>query len=157
MLTPFGRSRSLVFGSNAGGSTGSLKALLTKITGINSKHGPFSCVICLGDMFPVDEDDTDADVGALIDGSLAVPVSTYCMLGSRALPKRIAAKAEASNGEICENLFFLGEYLTYLASSGQYARCFSCPPLYYTVDDSSKDDCGECYFGTFVNVLLHLI
>lgn len=59
-------------------------------------------------MFPADEDDTDEDVAALLDGSLAVPCSTYCMLGSRALPKRIAAKTEASHGEICENLFFLG-------------------------------------------------
>lgn len=60
-------------------------------------------------MFPVDEDDNDADIGALLAGSLAVPVSTYCMMGSRALPKRVAAKSEASNGEICENLFFLGK------------------------------------------------
>lgn len=87
-----------------------MKALLTKITGINSKHGPFSCIICLGDMFPADEDDTDEDVTALLNGSLAVPCSTYCMLGSRPLPKRITAKSEAGNGEICENLFFLGEY-----------------------------------------------
>jgi hypothetical protein len=100
---------SLVFGSNAGGAPGSLKALLTKITGINSKHGPFTCVICLGDMFPIDEEDKDEETGALLDGSLAVPCATYCMLGSRELPKRVAAKAQANNGELCENLFFLGE------------------------------------------------
>lgn len=60
-------------------------------------------------MFPKDDNDNDEDITALLEGKLAVPCPTYCMLGGRELPKRVAAKAEANNGELAENLVYLGE------------------------------------------------
>lgn len=96
---------SLVIGSSP--PDGSLKALLAKVTGINSKHGPFSCILALGDLFPEKED--DEDTAAILAGTLAVPVPMYFMMGSRPLPAKVQAKVDKDAGELADNLFFLGE------------------------------------------------
>lgn len=109
---------------------------MAKITGINSKHGPFTCVLCLGDLFPPsssaaaastsanndsndnvgeanseagDSDDADQDTKDVVEGKFAVPVPTYFMLGERKFPRIVQAKIDRDVGEVTENLFYLGQ------------------------------------------------
>lgn len=104
---------SLVIGSNT--PTGSLRTLLSKITNINSKHGPFTCILSLGDLFNANEEDVDTK--DVLDGKLAFPVPTYCMLGERELPLAVRSRVERDGGEICENLSYLGGSRTVRLSS----------------------------------------
>lgn len=48
------------------------------------------------------------DEHKLITGAIKVPFPIYFSLGKRPLPPKILEKVENSNGEVCENLFFLG-------------------------------------------------
>jgi hypothetical protein len=97
--------RSLVLGSNAG----SLAALVAKASNINDKHGPFTCMLCLGDLFSSDEPTGEQEAAALLEGSLAFPIPTYFYQGDRILPAAILDKSQKDDGQITDTLSFLGE------------------------------------------------
>ena len=89
---------------------GSLSAFFQKLAALQSKHS-FSFAIVGGNLFADPETATAEQlksVDDLIEGRIAVPVTTYFNLGAHELPAPIIEKLEAADGEVCENLFFLG-------------------------------------------------
>src|SRR5215472_8195015 len=50
--------------------------------------------------------------------SLAISLPTYFVLGTQELPKSVIKKLDESDGELCENLFFLGKRAIFKTSQG---------------------------------------
>ncbi|KAF5977768.1 hypothetical protein FBULB1_6402 [Fusarium bulbicola] len=88
-----------------GSLNGQLEPAFKKLATLHTKNN-FSMAILTGDVFSATQDDDS--VNALLDGTIEIPLPTYFTVGTRQLPPRIAAKAEAEE-EICENLHFLGK------------------------------------------------
>jgi hypothetical protein len=95
-LTPL-TPPSIVLGS----PHGRLSEILTKLSGLHAKNN-FSFALLLGDVFSGDDDD---DIEKLLSGELKVPLPTYFTLGTTELPTKVAER----DGEVTENLFFLGK------------------------------------------------
>lgn len=51
-----------------------------------------------------------------------VPLTTYIMLGSTPLPEKIQAKVIETGGEICTNVFFIGERGWFVEVNSQVQR-----------------------------------
>ncbi|TFK76363.1 nuclear protein [Pluteus cervinus] len=98
-------SKILVVGSAAG----SIKALFSKITSIDAKHGKFDLVLCIGDFFgPPKESSEDGDeVEDLLAGRLHAPIECYIMQGEYPLPHNVIDKFTQTNGELAKNVFLL--------------------------------------------------
>lgn len=60
--------------------------------------------------------ETQARVSDLLAGKIAVPLPTYFALGRHPLPSEVVSKLESFNGELCENLYYLGKRTTILTS-----------------------------------------
>jgi hypothetical protein len=81
----------------------------------------FAFAIIAGSLFGDAEDangEHQSDVQSLLDGNIQVPLPTYFALTSRPLPQAVVDKLEASNDELCENLFFLGKRSVTKTSEG---------------------------------------
>ncbi|KAK0196580.1 CwfJ C-terminus 1-domain-containing protein-like protein [Armillaria mellea] len=85
-----------------GAAAGSIRDLFTKVKSIDSKHGKFDFVLCVGDFFgpPKDTPDDDDEMIQLLDGRIEVPIECYIMQGGNSLP-------DATGGELCKNVFML--------------------------------------------------
>ncbi|KAJ1904402.1 hypothetical protein LPJ81_002513, partial [Coemansia sp. IMI 209127] len=89
-----------------GSVNGHLEEFFAKIKKLDAKHGPFSLLLISGNLFGCDAD-SERDVDMLLKGEVAVPIMTYSLVGDRTLPERVAARAAARSGELCNNLVIL--------------------------------------------------
>ena len=102
-----------------GGVNGQFKTVFQKLGALHAKNN-FAFAIVAGDLFAgsLEAEGTDAaDVQALVDGSIDVPLPTYFALGNHPLPPAVGQKLE-SEDEVCHNLFFLGKRTTMKTSEG---------------------------------------
>ncbi len=95
---------------------------------IDSKHGKFDFVLCVGDFFgpPKDAPDDDDEMMQLLDGRIEgtssvyidivlgltrvlVPIECYIMQGGNPLPDAVIRKYSKTGGELCKNVFMLSE------------------------------------------------
>ncbi|KAL8712071.1 MAG: hypothetical protein Q9225_007002 [Loekoesia sp. 1 TL-2023] len=109
-------SKVIVIGPVEGG----FPAILDKVSKLHSKNS-FSLAIFLGDFFGDPEtssDENDANVSALINGKITIPLPTYFTLGKHPLPGPVIEKLEKSEDELCPNLYFLGKRSTTKTSEG---------------------------------------
>ena len=92
--------------------------LISKITTINAKHGPFDACVIVGDLFKEGSDGSEIDgVKCKLPSSrlqrkgelMVVPVPTYFSIGKNALPGSVQQKIGESGGEVTDNLVFLGQ------------------------------------------------
>ncbi|KAJ3164419.1 hypothetical protein HDU88_005296 [Geranomyces variabilis] len=91
-----------------GSLNGNFKQAFAKIAAINSKHGPFALLLCVGDFFgPPGHNEDDVDL--LVGGQIQVPLPAYIIAASNPLPKSAQMAVERNHGEICDQLMFLGE------------------------------------------------
>ena len=60
----------------------------------------------------------DEAIDALLNGQLPVPLPTYFGIGRHGLPPRIIERLEVAQGEVCQNLYFLGKRSTTKTSEG---------------------------------------
>ncbi|TPX37126.1 hypothetical protein SmJEL517_g00944 [Synchytrium microbalum] len=81
---------------------GDIKKFFNRITSINSKSGPFSLLLVVGDFFGSNED----DIQDLLTNTISVPLPTYIMEGSSSFPTQVLEAIESS-GEVCTNVFAL--------------------------------------------------
>ncbi|KJE04557.1 nuclear protein [Cryptococcus gattii NT-10] len=93
-----------------------LSTLVSKITAINGKHGPFDACVIVGDLFA---EGTDGDEVA----GLKFPVPTYFTLGKNILPQSIQEKISETGGEVVDNLVFLGKSKVLTTSQGLKIAC----------------------------------
>jgi hypothetical protein len=78
--------------------------LFTRIAAINAKHGPFDIALVAGDLFS-----DEAEVVRVLDGEFKVAIPTFFTLGKRALPKEVIERVKEKDGQLCDNLVFLGK------------------------------------------------
>jgi hypothetical protein len=114
-----------------GSAVGSIREIFAKIKAIDAKHGKFDFVLCAGDFFgpPKEggesglEDDISQLLGGNIEGSFLkihvvkltyggplVPLKCYIMQGEHPLPERVIEKFAKTGGELCRDVFLLGEH-----------------------------------------------
>ncbi|KAL8896429.1 MAG: hypothetical protein Q9207_007708 [Kuettlingeria erythrocarpa] len=94
-----------------GAVEGAFPAVLEKISKLHAKNS-FSLAIFLGDFFPDPENRTgedNANLSALIEGNIVVPLPTYFTVGKHPIPAPVIEKLESSDNELCPNLYFLGK------------------------------------------------
>ncbi|QRW02143.1 Zinc finger, CCHC-type [Ceratobasidium sp. AG-Ba] len=94
-----------------GSACGSLVSLFEKVSAIDKKHGKFSVLLCTGDFFGGTATPTGSpdEVALLLDGKIAVPMTTYVTQGMHELPPRVVERVAETGGEICPNVIFLGK------------------------------------------------
>ena len=104
-----------------GSVNGCFKPLLEKLTKLQSKT-PFSFAIAAGDFFadPSKEStENDKSLAELLNSKIAVPLPIYFGIGQHALPQAVMDRLKTTdNGEVCENLYFLGKRSTTKTSEG---------------------------------------
>ena len=99
---------------------GRIATVFEKLSKLHSKN-IISFAIIVGELFkdPIESSsENDEVVSALLDGGITVPLPTYFTLGKRPLPEKLVQQLEASGGEICPNLYFLGKRSTIKTSEG---------------------------------------
>ncbi|SPO25941.1 uncharacterized protein UTRI_03306 [Ustilago trichophora] len=112
--------------------SGRLTDLVSKISAIQSKHGPFGALFILGDLF--DPDPTQSQLqqqqSDLLEGTLKLPIPTYFYQGTCPLPQLVSEKvAEASSNnakrvpeglvQVTDNLYYArGKSGVFVTSSG---------------------------------------
>jgi hypothetical protein len=107
MLAPNNNPHSVVVGD----VNGQFRTVFQKLGALHAKNN-FAFAIIAGSLFGDAEDINSvdqSDVQLLIDGKIEVPLPTYFALTSRPLPPAVVEQLEASNDELCSNLFFLGK------------------------------------------------
>ncbi|CAG8530990.1 9937_t:CDS:2 [Acaulospora colombiana] len=97
-----------------GSANGKLNELFGGISKINAKYGPFDLLLCVGDLFADNLDEIDS----LISGDVKVPITTYFMHGEHELPDIVKERVESNQGELCPNLFYLGQQGTITTTHG---------------------------------------
>ncbi|KAK6841540.1 hypothetical protein PG987_002400 [Apiospora arundinis] len=97
-----------------GSLEGKLETAFKKIATLHSKNKFAFCIIT-GNLFSAEQDEDL--ITRLLDGKIAVPLTTYFTVGTHALPPQIVERIE-KNEEICENLHFLGKRSTITTSDG---------------------------------------
>lgn len=103
-----------------GDVNGQFLAVFQKIGALHSKNS-FSFALFVGNLFASPESATDEDssnIQKLIDGEIRIPLPTYFVLGTQELPNLVIKKLDESDGELCENLFFLGKRAIFKTSQG---------------------------------------
>lgn len=117
-----------------GSAVGSIRELFAKVKAIDTKHGKFEFLLCLGDFFgPEDvhaaEGSVDIEMQQLLEGklegmlckhilrlpykrcpSVAVPMPCYIMQGDQPLPQKVVNKFASSGSEICPDVFLMSKF-----------------------------------------------
>ncbi|KAL1916272.1 uncharacterized protein VTP21DRAFT_5889 [Calcarisporiella thermophila] len=90
-----------------GSANGKIREYFNKISTINSKHGPFDMLLCVGDLFAANQD--DEIISDLVNGKIEVPLASYFITGQNGIPDVVREKLD-SYGEVCPNLFYMGNH-----------------------------------------------
>jgi len=99
---------------------GQFLAVFQKIAALHSKNN-FSFALIVGNLFASPGSTTDEDsrnIQKLINGEIRIPLPTYFVLGTQELPTLVVKKLDESEGELCENVFFLGKRAIFKTSQG---------------------------------------
>jgi hypothetical protein len=105
-----------------GSIDGNLRAAFAKLAKAQA-HSKCSFAIVVGDLFGDGLSKEESDqINALLNGSLAVPLTAYFSVGNRPLPLAVVEKLEVAD-EICPNLVFLGRKGTMKTSEGIRIAC----------------------------------
>ncbi|KAK7908430.1 hypothetical protein PG985_015733 [Apiospora marii] len=102
--------KSIVLGS----LEGKVESAFQKLATLHSKNH-FAFAIVTGNLFGIDQD--ESVITRLLEGKIAIPLTTYFTVGTVALPPQIVARIEKDE-EICENLHFLGKRSIITTSDG---------------------------------------
>jgi hypothetical protein len=103
-----------------GDVNGRLSDVFGKVAALHAKNN-FAFAIIAGNLFKDSTASSELDreeVQKLIDGQIAVPLTTYFSLGTTALPAEVVEKLTANGGELCHNLSILGRKMSFKTSEG---------------------------------------
>ncbi|OCF75228.1 nuclear protein [Kwoniella mangroviensis CBS 8886] len=93
-----------------------LTTLVSKITAINTKHGPFDACVIVGDLFKEGSDGKEI-------GGLEFPVPTYFTVGQYPLPQLVKEQIIKTGGEVANNLVYLGKSSVLTTAQGLKIAC----------------------------------
>jgi hypothetical protein len=131
-----------------GNINGHFETVFQKLTALHAKQN-FSLAIIAGNLFQDPDLATNEDheaVSKLVDGRIKVPLPTYFSLGKHTLPEKVTFKLDASGGEVCSNLFFLGRKTVTKTSEGiKIASLGGTLEAHGSGSDSSKDEFRPFY------------
>ncbi|KAF2457684.1 CwfJ domain-containing protein [Lineolata rhizophorae] len=100
---------------------GQFSTVFEKISALHAKNN-FTLALIGGDLFADPSSPTADDtsnVSALIEGHISVPLPTYFALGRHPFPAAAVDRLNKSDdGELCENLYFLGKCTTIKTAEG---------------------------------------
>lgn len=99
-----------------GSVDGQFESAFSKVAALHAKNN-FSLLLVTGDLFSDNAGNHDAEVRALLNGDVKLPLPTYFTIATRSLPREIAEKLLETE-EICENLHFLGKRSVTKTSEG---------------------------------------
>ncbi|EGF77518.1 hypothetical protein BATDEDRAFT_91726 [Batrachochytrium dendrobatidis JAM81] len=85
-----------------------LEQALDKIATINKKHGPFELLLCAGDLFGSDPAQQLVVLESILVGKIKIPIPTYFMAGKHVLAAKLMDLIEKTEGQLTENLIYLG-------------------------------------------------
>ncbi|CAO3694451.1 unnamed protein product [Rhizopus microsporus] len=89
------------------GSTNSqFRELFAKAQQINEKYGPFDMHLCVGNFFAPNT--ANEIIEDLISNKIEVPLSTYFLMGETPFPPSVQQRIDSADGEVCSNLYYLG-------------------------------------------------
>ncbi|KAF9103919.1 hypothetical protein BGX27_010315 [Mortierella sp. AM989] len=91
-----------------GSANGDLRNLCTKVSTINSKHGPFDFLFCTGNFFA--KETPIETIDELLENKLDFPITTYFIHGDNGVPGIIERRAARNQGEVCNNVFYLASH-----------------------------------------------
>ena len=89
-----------------GALQGRFAEVFPKLAALHAKNN-FAFAVLVGDVFGASPDALSID--ALLRNEIPLALPTYFTLGTHELPASIRERVESNNGEVCENLFFLGK------------------------------------------------
>ncbi|KAI9800140.1 MAG: hypothetical protein M1833_003467 [Piccolia ochrophora] len=101
-----------------GGVHGQFSSVFKKLASLQSKP-PFSVAIIVGDFFAdpaANSEQDDDELAALLEGKVIVPLPTYFTLNTHPMPAQVIERISSSQGELCENLYFIGKRTTLTTS-----------------------------------------
>ncbi|KAF2653411.1 hypothetical protein K491DRAFT_769436 [Lophiostoma macrostomum CBS 122681] len=105
----------------AGDVNGNIQALFDKLAAYNRKK-PVAFAIVAGELFAPPSARSDSShqnaLEELLEGKIHPPVPCYFALARHSFPVSVQAKLSSDNGELCENLFFLGKRAIFATSEG---------------------------------------
>ncbi|KAI1309125.1 hypothetical protein EDD11_004136 [Mortierella claussenii] len=111
-----------------GSANGDLRNLCSKVGTINSKHGPFDLLLCTGNFFA--KETPMETIDELLENKLDFPITTYFIHGDNGVPGIIERRAARNQGEVCNNVFYLGTHG--LMTTAQSVRIASLSGTYDT-------------------------
>ncbi|KAH7115211.1 CwfJ C-terminus 1-domain-containing protein-like protein [Dendryphion nanum] len=103
-----------------GDVNGQFPAVFEKLTALHSKNN-FAFALVVGNLFAHPSHSTeedDANIQALLRGNTKVPLTTYFALAHNPFPPAVVEKLESADGDVCENLHFLGKRTVMKTSEG---------------------------------------
>ena len=103
-----------------GATNGRFVEAFKKVATLHAKNN-FSLSLLTGDLFSdpsLTPPEESANIASLLRGDVAIPLPTYFTLGKYPLPSPVREKLSRSQGEVCENLFFLGKKSVLSTSEG---------------------------------------
>ncbi|KAJ3126581.1 hypothetical protein HK100_010190, partial [Physocladia obscura] len=114
-ITESEEAKELAF-SISGSSSKDFEAALNKVAALHNKHGPFELMLSTGDFFAAPAADSML-AAKLLSNSIIVPAPLYVVAGRTPPPTRIAERV-ATTGEICANVYFLGDNGVFATTEG---------------------------------------
>jgi diadenosine tetraphosphate (Ap4A) HIT family hydrolase len=103
-----------------GDVNGQFRAVFQKLGALHSKNA-FAFALVVGNLFAdpeISTDEDDQEVQELLVGKIGVSLPIYFALRSHALPAPVVEKLQSSDGELCPNLYYLGNRTTTKTSDG---------------------------------------
>ena len=138
-----------------GSVNGKFTEVFQKISTLHSKN-KFAFALVAGDLFR-DESSTSVEdtenVENLLNGKIKVPLPTYFGMGAHSLPDAVIKKLEVTDGEVCENLVFLGKRTTFKTSDGVRIVALGGALDPNVTGDSLKDKFGPFYSENDAKIL----
>ncbi|ORY12604.1 CwfJ C-terminus 1-domain-containing protein-like protein [Clohesyomyces aquaticus] len=138
-----------------GDVNGQFPSLFQKLAGLHAKNN-FAFALVVGNLFANPETasaEEELNIQSLIDGKIAVPLTTHFAFGSHALPPAIVQKLESSDDEVCHNLYFLGKRKVMKTSEGIRIVCLGGELDPNIIAGESKDKYPPYYSETDAKIL----
>ena len=149
------RDADLVYRAVIGGVNGQFADVFQKLSTLHAKN-KFAFALVVGNLFKDGSSSSIEDaenVESLLHGNIKIPLPTYFGMGNHGMPDAVIKKLDATDGEVCENLVFLGKRTTFKTSDGVRIVALGGVLDPGVTGDSLKDRLGPFYSENDAKIL----